>query len=761
MRVVLELSASTASMPPVTESSHSTNSASVTEERAIALPSHMPVADAIELALGLSDDDSTVILRVAGHRSLRGESATAYDAACARSADLEDLALERLLEEAQAEREAGNLETARSTLERALRILQSRGSAEPAQVLLDLAGIERTLGHSEKSAEYLDRALARVPYDYQTLEARVSIALETAEPLLAAALRLRLAAQQETSAKRVETLLRVADDSLNVARDTLGYASDLIPDSLHLLHRLRAVNEAVGNYEAALAVAVRLAELTQDPKQRAQALVDAARLCSERVHHTARAVALYEAAIEDDPEVPGAFDAVEAELLKAGDYAAAAQAYERQLERLVASASVSTQIDLLRKLSALQRDRLAEPALAVGTLERLIKLAPNDLEARVSLASVLLQIGESARATRALEAAVLLAPTRPDTYRALADLLHTAGDDDRSFSACSVLVALGEADLDEQLIHAQYRPDALPSPRSALDSDTFDQLLPDDHPAEFDHLARVLELAALEVWLDPASQAAAAVPPAKSRVDSAQTTVSAARCFFWAAKLLELPEPEVYLDPKVSRVGAQLLPQRNLGVLLGRPVLGGRTVGELVFLAVHHLTYARPGWRLASLCGTQDEVSHLLHAAVALARPDLPSFVAPRSRAAELSQRLAQYLDSAERQLIAEISTSLLGDDGKLDPMPWLRSIEQTACRAGLLACGDVTVAGPILAVAGSCPSGQSAAERARLLYPFCVSQRHAALRHWLGVAVPGRTSASRSSFPGQLAPSVAPGPRQ
>ena len=45
-------------------------------------------------------------------------------------------------------------------------------------------------------------------------------------------------------------------------------------------------------------------------------------------------MALYEAAISDDPQVPGAFESIEATLVKSADGPGLADAYERQIDRL-------------------------------------------------------------------------------------------------------------------------------------------------------------------------------------------------------------------------------------------------------------------------------------------------------------------------------------------------------------------------------------------------------------------------------------------
>lgn len=139
---------------------------------------------------------------------------------------------------------------------------------------------------------------------------------------------------------------------------------------------------------------------------------------------------------------------------------------------------------------------------------------------------------------------------------------------------------------------------------------------------------------------------------------------------------------------------------------------------------------------MIGLLGSLEDVRSLLLAGMAVARPDLPALGAPGTREQEIAALLSQRMDAGAREVVGRAVEASLSGGGTLDVLAWLRSVEETACRAGLLACGDVTVVAPALAVAGASPSGMSAAERTRSLLPFTVSQRHSALRHWLGVAV-------------------------
>ena len=700
----------------------------------VALSSSLTTATALSSALDIpeEEDPATLVVHIGEYHVRHGEAAAQMDDIVEEADRLAHQAIASSFTFATDLYNDGKLEEARTAFERAELLLRGDIGPRRVLVLLSLAEIERTQGNIDSAIRWLDRALAIAPTHRGALETRISIAQEKGESSLAAALLERLVARLETSGKKVDVLRAIADESLKAARTAIGQASALMPDAVPLLERLRAVNEAAGRWDDAVSALVQIAEHTPEPKLRAKVLVDAARLCSERAKQTQRAVALYEAAIEDDPHVSGAFEAIESELVQASDAEGLAAAYTRQIGRLAATGDVGEQPEILRRLASVQRQALGDSAAAIATLQQLLVLQPLDVSALLELAELQEAAGNHSEATRLLEAVVAIDPSRVDVFRSLLRLFTAAGDMDRRYCACSALVAMGEADLDEQLLFAQHRPETLPIAKATLNAETWMQLLPEAHPRILDELAIAIEGVAFDVWYGSGSRLS--LPPVGEKVNPQKTTVSAARCFTWAAQLLGLPEPDIYLQPAQTRIGMRILPMRKLSIELGHPVLSGWGMSELAFLAAHHLTYARAGWRIIALLGSRDEVRSLLMAGMSLARPDLPGLAEIGSRSREFAQQLEGHMSPEVREIVGDIVEKVMAG-GAIDVFAWLRCVEETAGRAGLLASSNLTVAANVLAIAGASPGGQSAAERAKGLIAFCVSQQHAALRQWLGVA--------------------------
>jgi tetratricopeptide (TPR) repeat protein len=706
---------------------------------AIAAQERFDHAVARVLGLGEAPDDRIVILHVSALTEAGSEAFPRFDWA-ALFADAEravDARVEAAIGAAARAFDRGAWDEAARSYFAAAELLAHEATPRHAEVLAELGQLSHQRGAVQEARALFDRALSIFPVHQGALRARAAIASATGESAVAAAMLHRLVGAVDDPSHRVRMLSTIASESLSAARDAIVKALALYPSDPTLLERLRAVHLAAGHHADAVAVAVELAETVQDRAERARALVSAADLCADKLGDTARAVALYEAAIEDDPTIERAFSAIETVLLKAEDFAGVASAYFRQLARLEAAGAVDAGVVLYKKLAAVERDRLRNAPAAVSALSRVTELRPEDAAARGELAALYETTGDVASAIRCLEVSAQYDPLEPETYRRLYGLFGKSGDRDRAYSACGALVALGAADIDEQLIHAQFAPEAPLNPTRRFDADVWQALAAPGNDPHLEAVLAAIEPAAIAAWL--AARPADAQPvlqDKKHRQDSKKTTVSAVRTFFWASRLLGVPEPTIYARPDDTRLGVVSPPVEGATVSLGRSVLVGRSPSELSFIAAHHMAYHRRGWRLLGYYSETAELEALIGGALVLGESDRAAALRSDARARELARTLGELVTPEAREALVEAAARFRGDARALALVAFRRSVETVACRAALLASGDVTVAGAVLAVSGAHVAGLTAADRTHDLLAFSVSERYAALRRRLGVAV-------------------------
>jgi tetratricopeptide (TPR) repeat protein len=652
--------------------------------------------------------------------------------------EIDEDALDAALQTAEANLSAGALADARVAYETAEAMLVRERGPRLAEVLERLARIARDEGRADDAVRLLDRALAEVPRFHAALVARIEIAHAASDPATAVAMHARLAAMSDEDDQRFVHLGALAGDALAAAARAVRAALEIRQADRNLVGLLRTLCEAAGDWVGAVNAAVAYAEITTEPRERARAFVVAAELCEVRAGNIDRAVALYEAAIADDPATKGAFEAIESVLARSGDHEALARAYQRQLERLEEAGSTSGVRGILARLAVVCEESLDDVAGAISALDRLCTLAPDDVEARAHLAELLDRVGETALAVRCLEVAAERGPSRVETFRSLRELFIRRSEVDRAFAATAVLVHLGEADPDEQAAYQAFAPTSTLSPSRPIAADEWTAVLP---PGDVD-VARLVSLVAgpARAARLEALRVAGRLPvlDPKDRQDPDKTTVTAVRTVAWAARLLGLPIPEIHArshDPGGLAMAASATPV----LVLGRGILHGHGVPELAFAFARELAFHQATSYLGPLFPSTAELKTLVMAAMGVAMPELST----AGEVSVLRNSLAARLGDDERRELSAVVRTIAARGGALDLSRWLRGAESLACRAGLLACGDLTAAARMLAIDGRVIGGMTGAERVRSLVPFSIGADYAALRAAIGVSA---ASARRSS---------------
>ena len=176
--------------------------------------------------------------------------------------------------------------------------------------------------------------------------------------------------------------------------------------------------------------------------------------------------------------------------------------------------------------------------------------------------------------------------------------------------------------------------------------------------------------------------------PAKRQLP--ESTATLVRVVGMAGQLLGVRGPDLYAYDTVEGSLAAVQASEPASVF-GAGVMSGRKVPELAFLVARHLVYYRPEYYPVLFYPTLADLTALVLAAVKLARPELPLPTNPTS--AKLRKELTAHATEAQKTDLAVAVEQLDARGGKLDLAAWLLGVELTANRAGMLVCGDLTVA--------------------------------------------------------------------
>lgn len=640
-----------------------------------------------------------------------------------------------ILEEAQALRAIEDWDGALAAYKKALFVVPAGAKEVQASIYASVAEVKHVQKRPAEAESNYEKALVAHPHHGRSLEGLVALATEAEDwPRLAAARRRRAEAFEDPDDRATELCLvaEIEETKLGSAEKalaTLEIASVHRPGDVGILLKLRDLHTALRAWPQVVAVHDELVRLSSDVRHRGAYRFAQADVMLGRLREEPRGLAFLEMALDEDPQCDRALSALIAVRTRREEWPELAAVYERLLDRYAGLGDRDRAWEVCRKLATLRRDRLLDGPGALEAMAAAVDLRPDDAETRATLAELHAAKGDRTAAVRELEIASVHAPLRAQTYRRLVDLHRRAGRLDRAWLAATCLEDLGASDVEQELMIEQYRPDGPIKPAAAVE-DAWWELL-EAHGADpiASSILETVGPAAIQLRVEERG----APRLDERRKQDASSTASAVRTFVWAARALGITAPELYTH---ESAGVAALQAAAPAVALGPSVLAGRSVQELAFLAGRHLAYYRRAVYPLVFFPTLAELSSLVLTAVRLVIPGISVPPGGSRVQAELGARLS----AEEKERLREAVAKLEARGGKLDLASWIRGVELTAHRAGLLLCGDLRIARRVMkdearAIADLGPD----AKRSDLL-PWCASEAYGLLRERMGVAIRGGT---------------------
>ncbi len=324
-------------------------------------------------------------------------------------------------------------------------------------------------------------------------------------------------------------------------------------------------------------------------------------------------------------------------------------------------------------------------------------------------------------------------PTDPDAFRQLYRIYDARGNLDGAWCAAQALAALGAANAVEQQLFEQHKTHTLITPRSGVSPAAWYDLL--FHPEEEVLTGQIFSLIAPAVLVGRVTtlrrDGKLHQPPPSSRQDPAKATITAVRAVPWAAAILGLAPPPIYLE-KDRDAGFQHIPGVPPMTVIGKRVLSGRTQHEHAFLAGRHLSFYRHEHFVKTLFTAVPDLEDLFLAALVIGNPGLPIAEDMRQRVLPIAQAIQPMLESPQQDALRGCFLRFVEEGGRTNLQRWGAAVDKTACRAGLLIANDLAAALGVLET----EEGRHG-ELSKDLLAFVVSDRYFKLRRQLGIALP------------------------
>ncbi|MBI4954800.1 MAG: hypothetical protein HY908_22450 [Myxococcales bacterium] len=336
-------------------------------------------------------------------------------------------------------------------------------------------------------------------------------------------------------------------------------------------------------------------------------------------------------------------------------------------------------------------------------------------------------------------------PRDVELLHALYRSLGRADDLDRRFCIASALVHLGKANDEEREIWATHAHAGLVRPKRAVNEDEWNELLL--HPAQDRLTGAILADVAVAALLGQLTALKGqgkrpALDPAY-KVDPAKTTSDAARSVAWAAAVLGLRVPPIYVAPGEAFAIELVLgqaPSTRIGTKLF-----GRTPRELAFVAGRHMCWYRREHVVAKLVPERRQLEDLFLAALMLGNPGMPITQAVKTRIEPVARAMAPLVDKPTLERLAGHFAAFVEQGGRTNLFRWLDTVDASAACAGLLLSGDLAAAHAMLELEESdapAPADPALGPAPRLeerideLLVYITAHRFSLLRKRIGVAV-------------------------
>ncbi len=640
---------------------------------------------------------------------------------------------------------AGDLSQAHASFAKVLMALGEDETSARADVHYKLGCIKRELGRAKQAVHDFERALSIAGAHRPSLEALVELYSSLKDWKSVAAYKRDILATVVDGGERFALLSEIADlwsengGRPELAVEALEEARALEPANVALLHRMLGLVQATKSWPKAIEIIDAIAKLERDPVRRGKLFFTIGQIYRDELHDGDNAVLLFDDALDANPTHLEAFERINKILTVKKDWKALERAFRKMLRRLSVAREHDADLEymLWHTLGLIYRDRLKDVTSAIEAFKMATRFKPEDALERQILAE-LYEVTNNVEGAASEHTIVLQNdPLRVDPYRSLCQLYLRQKDYDRAWCACAALAVLRKADDEEQRFYDDYRPRGMLEVKSRLVNEHWLNLLMHKDCDLF--IGKIMEMITPAAILAKTSQLRASsqlpVLDPRTKHDPATSTLGLAKTFGWAAQVLGVTQPELYVrdDLPGALAAVAAVPPATIA---GRAALTGFTPQDLAFVIGKHLAYYRGEHYIRNLFPTLAELKVLFFAAVKIVIPDfaVPSELVPAVSSAVVE--LSKHMQPIQREGLRIVVKRYVAEGAKADLRRWMQTTEITASRAGLLLCGDLETARRIIAAEAQFPGDLPPQEKLKELIVFSVSEQYAALRAALGVGI-------------------------
>lgn len=633
------------------------------------------------------------------------------------------------------------------------KVLTSLGeeqTEERAHVYYKLGLIKQNQGQAKQAVNNFEKALAIEPAHRDTLDAMVSVYEGLKDWKQVCHYKRQILDNIMDGAERFKMLNQIAEiwsdkeNSPQKAIEAYEEALELEPTNHVLLHKLLQLYQKAGTWDRMVDCLQRIADLEMQPERKSRYFFTMAQLYRDKLDDQMRAVDLFNEALDLNPGYLEAFERINKILTALKEWKQLERAYRKMLHRVAGKGNVDLEFNLWHALGLIYRDRLGDIVAATEAFKMGSRIKPDDVGEHLILAELYEQQSQADEAIGEYQAMLKIDAMKLDPYQKLYRLHLEKQSYDPAWCLASALAFLRKADEETQRFFEDYRPQGLPQVKGRLDNELWLRHL--FHEEENLYIGKIFEMiasSALRAKIEMLKQKKETpVLDARFRQDPATSTVTFARTFGWAAQVLGVPCPQLYVR---SDVPGALVAVANdpPSSVAGQTVLTGFSPLDLTFIVGKHLAMYRGEHYIKTLFPTVTELTVLLFAGIRLVAKEMPAPPDIDKQVTATAQTLGQYMQPMQVEGLRMVVKKFIAEGAKANIKRWVQCAEITSARTGLLLCGDLDIAKKIIAAEPQQPGDLTAQEKLKELLLFSVSDSYFVLRKALGLDIKVDAAAS------------------
>lgn len=469
------------------------------------------------------------------------------------------------------------------------------------------------------------------------------------------------------------------------------------------LHATLQTQTDCENWPAVVATLGTLIEHESDATTRSQYYQAAASVYLDKLGEPSRAVAAFEAALDEDPTCLAAFEGIDRVLTARRQWARLERSYRRMLARVHGRHLATVETMLWRNLAEIYRTRLRDYDAALRAYEIVLARTPEDTTVRVQIVELyqrLLAHCFERYAAPAIEQHHELWRRQPnDTtcLHALYDVYRRLGATDKAYCLASALTLLHRATHEQADMVRRYRRPNLVEAQGRIGESFLDELvLPRDLDRSVTALFGALAPAATAVLAPKTTAEVGRLPPVDLRRDRSRL----ADTVRYVARVTGLPLPRTLVagprDSDIETVALTTASPTASALVVDARAFVGRSRTHMAFAIARESLFAYPAFRVYRITGGDTRrLGDLLLAGLVLGGAQLDKLP---WRVRWLSGRLALHLDRPARRRLITVTRNMVQTTAIADLHQWARAVETSALRLGLVLAGDLATAAAVVA---------------------------------------------------------------